>query len=108
MSDDENLPAVAYGDGVLSYAERLEDLTGKALDEAGKILDMDLQPDAENFARLVAAKTATIRTVIGAAIRVNEHGLRRRTQDTLGKLLEKLRQEDRAKVIDPVAERADL
>jgi hypothetical protein len=77
-------------------SEHLERVTGKALHQAEKILDMETpEPTDEAFGPVLRAKTATIGTVLTTQTKVDENSLRKRGQDMMPTLLQIIRKHEK-------------
>lgn len=81
-------------------AGRLEHLTGKALDRADDILELEIDPEHEKFGESVRAVNSAIKTITQTQVRVDEHRLKQRNADALPEILEKIKAyEERTKAV---------
>lgn len=91
-------------DGAIAGTElavKLESLTHRAFDRADEILDIELDPEEDRYPENLRALNATIKTVVGTQVKVDEHRLKARKLDVLPELLEIIATEEqkRMKVI---------
>lgn len=76
-------------------AGKLEYLSGRALDRADDLLDMDISDDsADKFGEKVRGLNSAIKTVLQTQVRVDEHRLKARSLDVLPELLAAIKDEE--------------
>lgn len=90
------MPAAKLGDGLMAtdMASKLEALTHSALDKAGEILEIELDPDDEKYGDNLRGLNAAIKTVVATQVRVDEHRLKARKLDALPELLALIAEEE--------------
>lgn len=79
-------------------AQKLEQLTERALDKADEVLDIELDSGSDNYGDELRAVNTAIKTVVQTQVRVDEHRLRARKLDVLPKLLEAIKDEERRRL----------
>ena len=81
---------IAVREAVLDSSALLDNITGKALQRLDEILDEQWSGDPKEDAVIMDAVRLTLTT----QLRVDDSRLKKRTNDTLGKLIEKMEIED--------------
>lgn len=87
---------VREGDVVLDNSVMLTRLTGKALRKIESILDIELDPDDEEFGTLLRAQLAGSQAILNSQIKVDEQQFRRQQEDRLPQLLKIILEEQAA------------
>lgn len=77
-------------------------LTGKALRKIESILDIELDPDDEEFGTLLRAQLAGSQAILNSQIKVDEQQFRRQQEDRLPQLLKIILEEQAAQRVQRV------
>ena len=71
----------------LPLAAKLDGLTHKSLAKAHEILDMPLDPMADNADSRARVQAGVVNTIVGAKLKAEENSLRKETVDRLPEIL---------------------
>jgi hypothetical protein len=80
--DDDSLPA------------KLERLTGKAIDEADRILALPLDENSAQFGTIARTKATVIGHALSTQVKVDENNLRRRVADHMPEILRRIAEQE--------------
>jgi hypothetical protein len=81
-TDDDSLPA------------KLERLTGKAIDEADRILALPLDENSAQFGTIARTKATVIGHALSTQVKVDENNLRRRVADHMPEILRRIAEQE--------------
>lgn len=90
-----NEPRLLDQDEVLDAGVALDLLTQKAINKANQILDLDLDPENEQFTAILRAQTAQVQAIFTTQARVDEGRFKKKQADNMQKLLEILAGEEK-------------